>query len=100
MYDEPEKDEDDGKYEVPGVNDEDGLKKMGNSDDEDEEDEDKKDEENEEDEEGKIKDEAGKGNGNNIFRAVTLSFIIILTFFTIFVGRKAHRTQSVPLHPP
>jgi len=59
MYDEKGRDESE-KYEQKGVEDEDGLRKLVNSDDEDEEeDEEKKEDENEDEEEGKVKDDKG-----------------------------------------
>lgn len=57
MYDETGRDD---KYEQKGVVDEDGLRKLLDTDEEDEEEE-KKDEENEEDDEDKAKEDQNKG---------------------------------------
>jgi transcription initiation factor TFIIF subunit alpha len=61
MYDETNR-EDSEKYEQKGVEDEDGLRKLVNSEDEDDDEEDKKDDENDEDEEVKVKDDKAKGS--------------------------------------
>jgi len=65
MYDDKGRDESD-KYQDKGVEDEEGLRKLVDSEDEEEEDEDKKDEEIDDDDESKLKDDRTKGGSGEI----------------------------------